>query len=262
MVPEPAKSIAAFRLAYRKDPLSQHAVLIPDLLCPDPRQDLPSIVEAIAEQAKRPDLQVGKGDLGGLHRTAGIRIAHSVRGKVDHHVQRHAIANRIAVDAKLNSELSADLAGDFGRLRDEMPIGRGADCAGRRQLAIAGRRAHRLTLVGARIGDGNAENGRCRGDHGCSLCRGHAGHDGEQRYDQHRQPHETSRVRQAANSFEIKLSRDLDDLLWEAVYLTGSRVNGLFQGDIETLPLRARSVIGKIDRFIDEGIDIDRPVLP
>jgi hypothetical protein len=44
--------------------------------------------------------------------------------------------------------------------------------------------------------------------------------------------------------------------------LTGSRVNGLFQGDIETLPLRARSVIGKIDRFIDEGIDIDRPVLP
>jgi hypothetical protein len=124
VVPELAKSIAAFRLAHRKGPLSQHAVLIPDLLRPDPRHDFPSIVEAIAEQAKRPDLQVGKGYIGGMHRIAGIRIADSPRGKLEHHVQRHAVANRIALEAKLDAELGADLADDFGRFRDEMPIGR------------------------------------------------------------------------------------------------------------------------------------------
>ena len=30
--------------------------------------------------------------------------------------------------------------------------------------------------------------------YGCSLCRRRAWHGGEQRYDEHRQPHETSRV--------------------------------------------------------------------
>ena len=44
--------------------------------------------------------------------------------------------------------------------------------------------------------------------------------------------------------------------------MTGSRVKGAFQGDIETLLLRSRTVIGQIERFLDEGIDIDRPVLP
>ena len=54
---------------------------------------------------------------------------------------------------------------------------------------------------------------------------------------------------------------DSGDLLREAVNLTGSRIKRLFQGDIETLLLRSRTVIGQIERFLDEGIDIDRPVL-
>ena len=107
---------------HRKDPLSQHAILIPDLLRPDARHDLPSMVEAIAEQAKRPDLQVGKRYIGGIHRSAGILIADSLWGKLQHHVQCHAVPNRIALKAKLDAELGADLADNLGRFRDEMPI--------------------------------------------------------------------------------------------------------------------------------------------
>jgi hypothetical protein len=44
--------------------------------------------------------------------------------------------------------------------------------------------------------------------------------------------------------------------------LTGSRIKGPFQADIETLLLRSRAVIGQVDRFLDEGIDIDRPGVP
>jgi hypothetical protein len=44
--------------------------------------------------------------------------------------------------------------------------------------------------------------------------------------------------------------------------LIGSRVNGPFQCDIETLLLSPRTLIGQINCFLDEGIDIDRPVLP
>jgi hypothetical protein len=43
--------------------------------------------------------------------------------------------------------------------------------------------------------------------------------------------------------------------------LTGSRIKGPFQADIETLLLRSRTVIGQIDRFLDEGVDIDRSML-
>jgi hypothetical protein len=246
VVPEPAKSIAAFRSTHRKRPLGQHAVLIPDLLRPDPRNDFPGIVEAVAQQAKGSDLQVGKGDIGGMHDIAGIRIADPLRGKVQHHVQRHAVANRIAVNAKLDAELGADLAGDFGRFRDEMPIGCGADCAGRRQLAGAARRAHRLSPVGARIGDGDAGNGRRRRDHGCSLRPGRARHGGEQRYDEHRQPHETSRVAQAANSLTdgysiTAVGISLQDLLWAAVRITASLSKRLLKRPRPVINLPAQS---------------------
>jgi hypothetical protein len=107
-VAEPAKVIAAFGLAHRKSPLSQLAVLIPYLLRPDPRHDFLSIVEAIAEQAKRADLKIWKRHIDGMQRIAGIGIADSLRGKFEHHVQRHAVANRIAVNAKLDAELGAD----------------------------------------------------------------------------------------------------------------------------------------------------------
>jgi hypothetical protein len=192
VVPEPAKSVAAFGLAHREGPLGQHAVLIPDLLRPNSRHDLPSIVEAIAEQAKRPDLQVGKGYVGGMHRSAGIRIADSLPGKLEHHVQCHGVPNGIALKAKLDAELGADLAGNFRRFRDEMPIGCGTDCAGRRQLAGAARRAHRLSLVGASVDDSNAGNGSLRRDHRRRLHRSCAWHGSKQRYDESRHPHETS----------------------------------------------------------------------
>ena len=57
-----------------------------------------------------------------MHRIAGIRIADSLRGKVEHHVQRHAVANRIAVNAKLDAELGADLTGDFGRFETKCQL--------------------------------------------------------------------------------------------------------------------------------------------
>jgi hypothetical protein len=105
--------IAVFGPTHRKGPLSQLAVLIPYLLRPDPWHDFPSIVEATAEQAKRADLQVWKRHIDGMQR---IRIADSLRGKFEHHVQRHAVANRIAVKAKLDAELGADLTGNVLRL--------------------------------------------------------------------------------------------------------------------------------------------------
>ena len=42
---------------------------------------------------------------------------------------------------------------------------------------------------------------------------------------------------------------------------TGSRVKGPFQGDSEALLLGPRSVIGEIEALIDQGVDIDRPML-
>src|SRR5262249_1994933 len=97
-----------FRLAHREGPLSQHAVLIPDLRRPDARHDLPGVVEAVAKQAKRADLQIGKSDIGSVHHIAGIRIADTLRREVQDQVRRHAVANRITVNAKLDAELGAD----------------------------------------------------------------------------------------------------------------------------------------------------------
>ena len=43
--------------------------------------------------------------------------------------------------------------------------------------------------------------------------------------------------------------------------LTGGRVKGPLQGDIEALLLGPRPVIGEIEALLDQGVDIDRPVL-
>ena len=51
------------------------------------------------------------------------------------------------------------------------------------------------------------------------------------------------------------------DLLREQIDLTGGRVKGPLQGDIEALLLGPRPVIGEIEALIDQGVDIDRPVL-
>ena len=51
------------------------------------------------------------------------------------------------------------------------------------------------------------------------------------------------------------------DFLRKDVYLASRRIEGSLQPDVEPLLLGAGTVIGKIDSFIDEGIDIDRPVL-
>ena len=132
--------------------------------------------------------------------------------------------------------------------RREMPIGCGADCAGRRQLAGAARRAHRLSPVGARIGDGNAGNGRRRRGQGCGLCRGRVWHGGEQRYDEHRQPHETSRVAQAANSLVdgysiTAVGISLQDLLWAAVRITASLGKRLLKRPRPVINLPARNLL-------------------
>src|SRR4029077_17234378 len=51
------------------------------------------------------------------------------------------------------------------------------------------------------------------------------------------------------------------DLLREKINLASSRVKGSFEGDIEALLLRPRSVIGEIEALIDQGVNIDRSVL-
>ena len=51
------------------------------------------------------------------------------------------------------------------------------------------------------------------------------------------------------------------DLLREQIDLTGGRVKGPLQGDIEALLLGPRPVIGEIEALLDQGVDIDRPVL-
>ena len=45
------------------------------------------------------------------------------------------------------------------------------------------------------------------------------------------------------------------------VDLASVRIKGPLQGDIEALFLGPRSVIGEIEAFLDQGVDIDRPVL-
>ena len=51
------------------------------------------------------------------------------------------------------------------------------------------------------------------------------------------------------------------DLLREQIDLASGRVKGPLKGDIEALLLGPRPVIGEIEALIDQGIDIDRPVL-
>ena len=52
------------------------------------------------------------------------------------------------------------------------------------------------------------------------------------------------------------------DLLREQIDLTGGGVKGPLQRDIEALLLGPRPVIGEIEALLDQGVDIDRPVLP
>src|SRR6476619_7242198 len=51
------------------------------------------------------------------------------------------------------------------------------------------------------------------------------------------------------------------NLLWEQIDLSGGRVKGPFKGDSEALLLSPRPVIGEIEALIDQGVNIDRPVL-
>ena len=51
------------------------------------------------------------------------------------------------------------------------------------------------------------------------------------------------------------------DILREHVGFTSGRIQGPFQGDVEALLLGPRPVIGEIEALLDEGVDIDRPVL-
>ena len=51
------------------------------------------------------------------------------------------------------------------------------------------------------------------------------------------------------------------DVLREDVGCTGGRIKGSLQGDIEALLFGPRPVIGEIEAFLDEGVDIDGPVL-
>ena len=45
------------------------------------------------------------------------------------------------------------------------------------------------------------------------------------------------------------------------VRLAGSRIKEFFKGDIETLLLSTSAVIGEVQAFVDQGIDIDWPSL-
>src|ERR1700733_2138921 len=51
------------------------------------------------------------------------------------------------------------------------------------------------------------------------------------------------------------------DLLREQIYLASGRVKGPFQGDVEALLFSPCPVVGEVETFIDQGIDINRPVL-
>ena len=65
------------------------------------------------------------------------------------------------------------------------------------------------------------------------------------------------RVKAVGNQVEQRPS----DLLREQIDLTSGRVKGPFQGDVETLLFSPCPVVGEVETFIDQGIDIDRPVL-
>ena len=67
----------------------------------------------------------------------------------------------------------------------------------------------------------------------------------------------SGRIKAIGNQIE----QDPRNLLWEQIDITGSRVKGPFQGDIEALLFGSRPVIGKVEALIDQGVDIDRPVL-
>ena len=51
------------------------------------------------------------------------------------------------------------------------------------------------------------------------------------------------------------------NVLWENIDFAGVAIKSPFQLDIEALLLSARPVIGEVEAFLDERIDIDRPVL-
>ena len=46
----------------------------------------------------------------------------------------------------------------------------------------------------------------------------------------------------------------------KTVDLTGGRIKGPLQGDVEALLLGAGTVIGEIEALLDEGVDIDQPM--
>ena len=41
----------------------------------------------------------------------------------------------------------------------------------------------------------------------------------------------------------------------------GSRIERPFQGDVEAPLLGPRAVVGEVEAFFDDGVDVDRPVL-
>ena len=50
-------------------------------------------------------------------------------------------------------------------------------------------------------------------------------------------------------------------LLREQIDLSSGRVKGSLQGDIEALLLGPSPVVGEIEALLDQGVDVDRPML-
>jgi len=106
---------------------------------------------------------------------AGIGVAYSLRREGEREVQRHGFAGRRAFDMELDAELRSGLAVDVGGVRHEVPVGYGADCAGRRLLPGLGRRAGRPPGKASDLGDGNAGDALRRLADTRRLRRGAAG---------------------------------------------------------------------------------------
>src|SRR5262249_11089949 len=58
-----------------------------------------------------------------------------------------------------------------------------------------------------------------------------------------------------------EVEEDARNLLWIEIGLAGSRIKRSLQGNVEPLFLGPGTVIGEIEAFVDDGINIDWPVL-
>src|ERR1700682_4457924 len=68
-------------------------------------------------------------------------------------------------------------------------------------------------------------------------------------------------LRRRVEAIRDQVKQHPRNLLREKIDLARGRIKGTLQGDIESLFLGPRSVIGQIEALLDDSIDIDRPVL-